>query len=246
MEVDGLIKVDKIYKGTFSYSNNGRIYSEETFEIFRDNHESTFTFKSEIHSRVSTGELLTINVEYVISKEYMPKKVIISKSLGKLTTEEIMICSKKNNKINYSFVNIDGITESEISTPPRFHITTPTTASSLLFILSKKFDATAKNDYVVYSTINQWEYTSNLISQSISMEKLTTTSETITYEDKEITGDRYILYKFDNDDNINSKVDQKETLKIFLSKHMALPYFIESEEGIVIKIKYLDHTDPNA
>ena len=50
----------KVFRGAYNYLRNGNIFSEETFEVFKDRKEGTYSFESEMHSRVATGQLLTI------------------------------------------------------------------------------------------------------------------------------------------------------------------------------------------
>ena len=246
---DEFVKTEKIYRGSYEYLNNGRVYAEESFEVFRDNHELTYTFNTEIHSRVATGELLTVTVEYIIGKDYIPKRVEIDKTLGKEHINEIFEANNKVNVVKYFFSNNEESHESQISTPPRYHITSPASCSSLLFILSKKFDTTSKNDYTIISSLNQWEYKSDLVSKSLSMKKLSATPDVVDLDDKKLTGDYYELFNFDNDDNAitgKQKEEDNESIKIFLSKHMAIPYILEGQNNTNIQIKFLNHLDSNA
>ncbi|HLE11791.1 MAG: hypothetical protein A2504_15165 [Bdellovibrionales bacterium RIFOXYD12_FULL_39_22] len=242
--------VDKIYRGGYNYYNGEKIYAEESFDVIRDNKELTFTFKSEFHTRIATGELFTIKTDYTIGKDYIPRKVEITKALGRERVTELFEANNKTNLLKYSFIKRGRDQVCEVSTPPRFHIGAPCAATSFLFILSKKFDATSKNDYVSFISKNQWEYSGPIISKTFSLEKLAPASENIEIDGKSLTGDYYKFYEFDMDDGKIKKSKkekkEKESIKIFLSKHMAMPYLVTGQSENQIKIKYLNHLDTQA
>ena len=137
-----------IYRGAYNYYRNNNIYSEETFDVYRDNKERTITFMSVLHSRVSTGELLTIKTEYVLNKDYVPHSTTIERILGEDSAVEQFEYLVKDNDLHYKLTNKDGeVNETTLSTSPRFHIPIPSAASSMIFLRSKKFDSTGKNVY---------------------------------------------------------------------------------------------------
>ncbi len=54
----GTSKLKKIFRGAYNYYRDGQVYSEETFEVFKDTKELNIVFQSQIWARVTTGELL--------------------------------------------------------------------------------------------------------------------------------------------------------------------------------------------
>ncbi|MCR9203927.1 MAG: hypothetical protein NXH75_05090, partial [Halobacteriovoraceae bacterium] len=68
---------EKVYRGAYNYLKGDTLYAQEEFEVYKDRKELGMTFFAELHSRVATGELLTVFVDYVITKEYVPQKLVI-------------------------------------------------------------------------------------------------------------------------------------------------------------------------
>lgn len=247
MDYSNTTYIDKIYRGSYEYLSNNSIYSEETFEVFRNNKELSLTFISELVSRMSTGELLTINTSFEVGKDWIPRKVAIKKTLGSEWSTEIYDCDPRSNIINYSFCNKIEEIENRISTPPKFHIATPTSVSSMLFLPSKKFEANSpKNNYTIFTSNNKWKYTEGLKSKNISMEKLPDDGETIELDGNVLQGDYYKFYESSNDEfkkNLRKKIVEPPSISIFISKHSSIPYFIEEDDGTQIKIKFLTDFD---
>lgn len=237
---------EKILRGAYSYTRNNNIYSEENFEIFRDKKEMTFTFQSEMVSRVSTGELLNINVNYKINKDYIPVRVEIARNLGGQSVSELYTYDQRRTKINYTFTcNDEEITE-EISPGPKFFITTPAACSSMIFLRSKKFDATSKNYYNIYISKNGWEFVEEPSVKNIVVQRVSTTSETLKIDGANLQAIQYKLAEQTNGPEAaeaKSGSAQSNDVRIWLSQHMTVPYLIKSQDGTKIQIKFLNNLD---
>jgi|GEM_PF-411301 len=243
MNIDfGSSKPKKVIRGAFQYNLNGNIYCEENFEIYRDKKEMLITYFSESMSRVSTGELLKISVEYQVTKDYVPQKVIVKKDLGKEKVEEIFKFDSKKNILSYTFKNKRSKHTQQVNTSPRFHVFTPSACTSILFFLSKKFDATSKNIYFVISSKNQWEYEHPVDSKMVALEKISLTSDTIKIGGQEVQAVHYKLIE-DNKNEGAAKDAKPATIQVFLSRHYAVPYQLIAEDGTIIQIKYLNNLD---
>ena len=240
---EGKKKSDRVYKGAYSYFKNQNIYSEETFEVFKDRKELKLNFCSQILCRVSTGELLKFSVDYTVNKEFLPQKVIIYRNLGKDDVVETFLYDKKKGVINYEFKNKGEITEAEIVTTPKFHIASPTTVNSALFIKSKKENTGGKNYYNIITSFNQWKYEEKPITKYIAMQRLSTTTETYKIDGTAVQALQYKITEEepDKDDNLDNL--KPTAIKIWLSQHNGIPYSVESEDGTKIQIKFLNDLD---
>lgn len=240
------IYVEKIYRGAYNYFQNEKLYCEETFEIFRDTKDLSMNFKAQIFSRVATGELLKIEIEAWYSKSWTPISVDIVKYLGDNKVSEEYKFDLLKNKLIYTFSADYEDTCIEIQTPPRFHISTPSTALSLVFLLSKKFDINAKNNYSVLMSNNDWHFRKAPAFTDICLEKDLQAPESIKIGDNEVQGTFYKLY--DHVPSSHESTDDytiEKYMNIFMSKHLTLPYFIETHDSKVV-VKYLNCLDDSA
>ena len=229
-------KANKIYRGAYNYLRNGNIYCEETFEVFKDKNDMGLLIESQLISRVSTGELLNITVNYKVNKDYLPTMVMVNKVLGNENVVEIYTFNTKNNIINYSFENSEGKNTVEINSSPKFYISTPSISTSMLYLRSKKFDGTAKNIYNVLSSSNQWNFEENPSFNNIAVERMTLTSESRNLDGASIQG---VEYKIEQQSEHEPGVIVP-FLKCFVSQHVTIPYFLEDGDGTKIEIKYLN------
>ena len=228
------LKKNKIFRGAYSYTRSGNTYSEETFEVFKDKKELGLNFFSTIHSRVSTGELLTINVIYMINKNYIPQLVTISRSLGKESSQELFEFDNKRNQMHYVFTNGDEETEITQSTPPKFHVATPTAANCMLYLRSKKFDSTTKNFYSLIVSQNKWQYEEEPVSKNLAVQRISLSSESLNLDGSNVQAMQYKLFEA-------GKEDTNENTKVFVSQYITIPYVVQSHDGTKIKIKYLNN-----
>ncbi len=238
----GTNKQKKVYKGAFEYKRDGLVYCDETFEVFKDTKELTMIFKSELISRVSTGELLKISVEYVCNKDWVPTKVSINKTLGREFIEEIYKLDSKANSLIYQLKSKHSKEKMSINIPPRFHIHTPCAASSMVFILSKKFDSIGNNMYSIYYSENNWSYEKPIANKSVILKKAGLGAEEILINGSKVQAIKYQM--LDNQVEDKNSKDKKENkpafLSIYLSRHVSIPYRIEQDENNKIEIKFLN------
>lgn len=231
-------KEDKIYRGAFNFYRNEGIYAEESFEVYRDKKEQSFHYISEAVVKVTTGEILNLHVEYSINKEYVPTFVSIEKIMGKESSKETYEYNSRRNFLAYTFTNAKNeIFNAEIVTAPKYHIATPTAASSLLFMRSKKFDASGKNSFNTLVSFNQWEYKEIPSFKSILLERASLTAEKINIDGQNVQATQYRMF----DENTDFKnIKEPPHVKVFLSQHGGIPYLIRTDDGTKIQIKYLN------
>ncbi|MBY0415905.1 MAG: hypothetical protein K2Q18_17160 [Bdellovibrionales bacterium] len=231
-------KEDKIYRGSFNYFRNENAYTEETFEVYRDKKEQSYHYISEAVVKVTTGEILNLQVEYVVNKDYIPTFVLINKIMGKETARETYEYNSKRNQIIYKFTNSKGEeTINEIVTAPKFHITTPTAASSMLFLRSKKFDTSGKNSFNLLVGFNQWEYRSAPVFKIVMLERANLTVEKMNIDGQNVQATQFRMY----DEEVDTKsTKEPQHIRVYISQHGGIPYLIRSEDGTKIQIKYLN------
>ena len=233
-------KEDKIYRGAFAYLRNENAYAEETFDVYKEKRDHSYHYVSEAIVKVTTGEILNLHVEYIVNKEYIPQMVVIEKIMGKESTRETFEYVLRKNQLVYTFSNARGDTHTdEISTAPKYHITTPTAASSMLFLRSKKFDTTGKNSFNILVTENLWEYKEAPAFRNIILERAGLTSEKMNIDGQNVQATQYKMYDEETD---FKKVKEPQHIKIFLSQHGAIPYLVRADDGskTKIQIKYLN------
>jgi len=236
-------KPKKIHRGAYNFIKNDSVYAEESFEVYRDKKELTLNFVSNMLSRVSTGELLKIQVNYQVSKDFVPLKVIVKKDLGREKVEESYKFDTKKNLLNYTFKNKRAKHTDQINTPPRFHIFTPSACCSMLFLLSKKFDTTAKNFYTSIQSINQWDYEHELIVKTVCLERISLTSESINIGGNELQAVQYRLFEDIRGQEAAKDFVKPPSLKVYQSRHNGVPYSINSEDGTMVQIKFFHNLE---
>ncbi|MDD4975764.1 MAG: hypothetical protein PHY93_15510 [Bacteriovorax sp.] len=231
-------KEDKIYRGAFAYFRNESSYAEELFDVYKDKREQSYHYVSQAIVKVTTGEILSLHVEYIVNKDYIPQAVVIEKIMGKESTRETYEYISRKNNLLYKFINSKGDEHSEeISTAPKYHIATPTAASSMLFLRSKKFDANGKNSFNILMGFNQWEYKEAPKFKNIILERASLTAEKINIDGQNVQATQYKMF----DETTDFKIAKDpQHIKIYLSQHGSIPYLVRSDDGTKIQIKYLN------
>jgi hypothetical protein len=231
-------KEDKIYRGAFAYIRNEGSYAEEIFDVYKDKRDQSYHYVSQAIVKVTTGEVLNLHVEYIVNKDYIPQMVVIEKIMGKESTRETYEYLPRKNHLVYKFINSKGEEHTEeISTAPKYHIATPTAASSMLFLRSKKFDANGKNSFNILVGKNLWEYKDAPIFKSVILERASLTVEKMNIDGQNVQATQYKM--FDEATDFKSAKDPQH-IKIFLSQHGAIPYMVRTDDGTKIQIKYLN------
>lgn len=230
----------KVMKGAYKYLRNNTIYCEETFDVYKERKENAYSFESALHSRVATGELLTMKVTYRFNKDYIPTFVMIERNLGENSIKEIYDYDGRRNVLKYSFLDKKGkYHDHELITTNKFYITTPCACASMAFLRSKKFDNTGDNVYSFWTSRNQWEFTAIPIVQTISVKKISTSYEPLTVDGNKLQSLEYRLWESQDEGTANA--EDPEFIRVFLSKHVTIPYMIKDErDNTKIQIKFLN------
>lgn len=242
MELKRKPKGEKVYRGAYNYYKGDTIYAEEEFEVYKDKKELSMSFFSSMFSRVATGELLNIYTDFQVSKDFIPQKVLIERTMGNEIVREIYDFDKRNNIIDYIFINKDGEEHCRINSGPKFHITTPTTASSMLFSKSKKEDTSGKNFFTLITSHNKWTYEAPPAQKTIIWQKVSLTTENLLIEGATVQATQYrIIEEAQNMDE--EKLEKLPNIKVYQSRHATIPYMIKDDHGTRIQIKFLNDLD---
>lgn len=232
---------DKIYRGAYSYLRNKNVYSEEQFEVYKNKQDLSMKFFIDTHSRVITGELLTISIDYFVSKDFIPQEVKISRTLGEQTVVEKYIHTPQKNSLTYSFDSGEEIIEKTILTAPIFHICVPAVATSMLYLKSKKEDTTGKNTYTVLQSYNQWQFDKVPHSRLLIVQRASSRPENLNIEGNNIQATPYKIFESDDISSLNDSC-----IYAYISKYATIPYMIRSDDGTKIQIKYLNNLDSDS
>jgi hypothetical protein len=238
----GVDAKERYLAGSYSYKKNGSIYGQENFTVSRINNNTQLLYDSEFVGRVSTGELLKINVIYIINKNGHPQDVSIKKALGRFISDELYQFSRKNLNIQYTFVSAGNRTKIDLVSNPKNTIATPVASTSGLFTLTKKLDLHSDNYYSILTCNNLWEYEEKPFLQNITLRKIGLIAEDIEIDGHEVNARHYeIIPNEDSDEELDR--DQGPRLEIFLSHHSGIPYKILQPDGIEIIINKLHRYD---
>lgn len=233
---------DKIYRGAYEYFKTGSNYCDEEFEVYRDKKTFNMNFYSVLRVRVVTGEILKMNVDLELNKDYVPLKLIIEKKLGKDDVKEIFDFDTKRSTLNYFFKKAsEESIHKEIMTGPKFAIASPAACTCMIYMKSKKEDTTSKNFYNILVSKNQWEYEELPKMESIAVERTDLAMESVKIGEAVVKGTPYRVYdSFDIDIANKEKRGNPPNIKVYLSKYDTIPYLIQGNDGNKIVIKYLN------
>ncbi len=229
------LNLKRIYQGTYLYMYNGTNYCEETFEVLKSKEKSSLQFNSEMLSRTLKGELLQANVSYVINQNFIPTLVQIQKQLGKENCKEIYKFNENTNTIEYKFINRGVVDRKEFKASSKFHIAAPTSAQSMLFLLTKNFDVMGKQVCKIINNDNKWVFKDAPYEVNMIVEKASASIRNLTLRTHKLKASPYYIYEENSHlmTNINNLNISKPTahLTVHVSKYHAIPYLIEDKEN---------------
>ena len=237
----------KVYRGGYEYLKNDNIYAEENFEVYRDPNDMGIHFVAQQMARVSTGEILRINLDYIVNKDFIPQFVSLEKILGKDHVKELFAFDKNVNAVLYDYESKTFKKQEELVVTPKFHISTPLGCTSALFIKCKKEDPTSKNVYLTLKSFNNWNYMTAPEMQVLTLQRMSTTSENILISGNNVAGLRYNIFEEEQEDvnNPKKKVINPPVIKMVLSKYAGIPYTLQTNDGIKVQIKYFNDLEPD-
>lgn len=242
MDIKRKPRGEKVYRGAYNYFKGETLYAEEEFEVYKDRKELGMSFFAQLHARVATGELLSIYLDYTVTKDYIPQKLLVEKMIGKEMVTEVFDFDPRKNTMDYIFISTTGKEHINMQVPPKFGITTPTTSTSLIFTKYKKEDSTSRNYYQVLSSGNQWTFENQPFQQSIVTERVALAAESVNIEGQSVQA---IPYRIWDANQLSEEEDPNNVdfISVQMSRHASIPYMVKSTDGTRIQIKYLNDLD---
>lgn len=225
---------EKILEGKYNYLNAGQIYSEETFLLLTESKkQGNYIFKSEVLSRVRTGEFLKVYVEYEVTHQFDPIRVNIKRLLGDKSSVEEYYIDQKTKNIIYDFTDTNGkVFSSNRFVPGKTHIGTPCFFTSMLSINSKPLDPVHRASYQLITSNNIWEYEDTFMEKEFFLELQNIEAVNIQIGGKDLKASYCKLHE------TNTKhIDQSVAHDIYLSKHFYVPYKAIFSDTLEIEVE---------
>jgi hypothetical protein len=228
-------ELEKMFDGSYNYLDKGVHYSQENFTVVKHPLRNEIIFKSEILSRVSTGEFLKINVTYEVNMYWAPQKVIIEKSLGPNTATEIFIADNDAQMLNYEFTNNTGTHKFSKNIVTRYQIATPAICCSMISSMIKKLDSHSRSSSILVTSQNNWEYVAPITDQSIFMEYKVHEQTDLNINGQNLSAVKCLVFQHD----VLERAEDEVPTTFYLSKHIGIPYQVEHGD-LLIQIRYLN------
>jgi hypothetical protein len=224
---------EKIYEGGYTYFRDGQKYSEETFDVFKDDSVHQFhTFSSQVITRVKTGELLKVNVDYQCNKHFEPIQVRIKKSMGNNYVTERYNFDVKEKLLRYNFESETQNESYEKVIQGRFAIATPAFLTNMLMLETKKLDPINKTEYLIVTANNTWQYEGPFVEQRLYAELKDREAELkINKTDLKST----LIHVYD-EAQVNANAHAG--IEYYISNHISLPYQANFGE-LIVQINHL-------
>jgi hypothetical protein len=228
---------EKIIEGKFNFYNENQRYCEEFFSLYQDasSPQGSFTFNSEILSRVETGEFLKIYVDYELSYQFEPINLRIKRSLGAKKSTERYAINQKDKTIQYQFSSKFGSGDHERAINGKFHLASPSFASSFAMTQHKKPDPVHRTPYVSITSPNIWKYEGPFVEGMVHVELVNSEPKTIKLRDgREVQA---VHFKIFDEDRLSNP--HGEGHDFFISKYYQIPYKAEFKNGLNVEIEVL-------
>ena len=241
MSIEETVIKENVIEGRYIFLKNGFLYSEEVFLITREDIvNGGYLFKSELLSRVPSGEFLKIDVNYKTNSSFDPLEVTVVRSLGeKFSTEQYKV-DQKSKQVYYTFDGMDGTHEFERNVSGKFHISTPAFVTAALMTLMKKMDASQTTTYRVLSTTNIWTYDTHFIENDVNL-----ILKSLNSVELKINGSAVMATHCQLFDSTEGESYNNQNSDFYLSKHLNIPYkavLSEELEVRVDKLKVFENT----
>lgn len=220
-----------IANGKFHYFKNHHLYSEEKFKLYQDHRTMNFYFFCELYSRLITGTLLKIDVEYTVNKSCVPILVKISRTVDDQKNREIYELDQKKKVISYTFEDKEQIMKSVIPVTEKFTVATPVVAPSMIFLNAQKIAIEKDHSILIIGSSNRWQFQEDPGFQTLIMRKIHLNAEKIIIDGTSFNAQEYSFLEDSGE----------ESLKIYICPFLSIPYLIEEIHGSKIQIKDFVH-----
>jgi len=227
---------EKIIEGKFNFYKDNQRYCEEFFKLYQEpNAQGNYMFNSEILSRVETGEFLKIYVDYELNYQFEPISLRVKRSLGAKKSTERFAINQKDKTVQYQFSSKLGSGDMEKPVNGKFHLSSPSFATSFSMTHHKKPDPVHRTPYLVISSANIWKYEAPFQETTLHIELVNSEPKNIKLSDsREVQAVHHKVFEEDRLSNPHG-VGQD----FYLSKYYQIPYKAQFNNGIIIEVENL-------
>ncbi len=221
-----------LFEGSYFYFQKESNYSQENFQLIQAKDQESYWIRSEILSRIETGEFLKIKVHYDLNNHFIPNHVKIEKSIGNKYACETFLMDLASQELHYTFLDSNQqLHEYKRPISSKHFVSSPAFATSVTFLLSKKLDALGRTPIVLVSSTNDWTYEGPPTEKVIYAEMKTREMQDFKINNSTLMASHLCLYEFDSSHTI-----VEQPVNIYISKHFSLPYqMTQGDQKIVIK-----------
>ena len=227
-----IAETEKIFEGSYLYYLNGQNYSEENFTVEMIEGVNNLIYKSEILSRVDTGEFFKMKVRYEVNKFYVPQGVLIEKYLGERHTTERFVIDQNNQTLIYTFSGDNGEHTVERPFGAKHFIMAPSFLTAALFTVSKKIESSSRTPVTFVTCPNEWEYKGPPEDRTLYVQLKTHNVDDLLVNGAPLTSSKYDLFEEDSLVGAGAPAAQ-----LWVSKHLGIPYQLEDKNGTKMTIK---------
>ena len=220
-----------ILEGSYLYFQKDVNYSQENFKLINFPETQSYHIYSEILSRIETGEFLKIMVRFEMNDHFHPTFVRIEKSLGNRYAQEVFKFDVSAQELKYTFQNSKGEQEFTRSLSAKHYLTSPAFATSAIFTLSRKFDATGRTSVALIGSQNEWTYEHAPEEKIVFAEFKTREIPDFKLNNTPLSASHLLIHEFET-----PSASSETPVEVFISKHYAIPYqLIQGDQKIMIK-----------
>lgn len=239
LEENMTLKFNPILDGKYFYRKKKQSYCEENFWVSKQSSSrGDYLFKAEVLSRSHNGEFLKVEVHYLTSFDFTPKKVEIERSMGSRVSTETFELEGQNQALEYYFFDGNETQRFSHNVASNIQIAAPAFSSSLLMTLKKKLDPVQRSQYNVLCSQNIWSYESPLVENEIFLEMVDPAPIDLKIGDQHLPATHCIMSG--RNSHLSDSAASKSNEEVFLSKHFSIPYKGIFKNDITIELAQLN------
>ncbi len=224
-------KAEILIEGTYLYFEKEVNHSQENFKLVYLPAEQAHHIYSEIVSRLENGEFLKIMVRYEMTHNFYPHLVRIEKSLGSRYASELYSVDLKTQELKYTFQNSQMSQEFKKNFNTKHYLSSPAFATTTMFSLTRKLDATGRTSLSFLSSNNDWTYEKPPQEKIIYAELKGRETEEVKINNASLLASHYFMHESENNSSTSAP-----PVEIYVSKFYGLPYqMIHGDQKIVVK-----------
>jgi hypothetical protein len=218
-------------EGSYLYFKGENNFSQENFKLVQLHETEALHIYAEVLSRLETGEFLKVLVRYEMNASFLPTQVRIEKSIGNKYASELFKVDYATQLLSYQFQNSQGIQDFTKPFNTKHYLASPAFATSAVFTLTKRFDATGRTPITLISSNNDWKYEAPPTEKLVYAEYESREMDDFILNNQHLTASHLKL--FDSDSSASVK---EPPVELFISKHYAIPYqLLHGDLKIAIK-----------